>query len=239
MATSTVIKAGRAGQALKQVSTVDLAEHLNEARATLDRARVEAATIVARAREQARRLEVDAERRGREDGYRAGEEAGRREGFEAARREAIEAFQSQQRPLVEVLVRVVGELDERKLDLRTSAEHHLLEFAVSLARRMTFAIGVSDHEAVRANLIRALDRIELKTEVTVRVHPSDEEAMGLFAPEALAMARSSAAMKIVADESILPGGCVVATGSGEVDASLDSQADELVRLLLGGGSAGG
>ena len=237
MATSTVIKVGGAGQALKQVSTVDLAEHLNEARATLDRARVDAATIMTRAREQARKMEVEAERRGREKGYQAGEEAGRREGFEAARREAIEAFQKQQRPLVEDFVRVVRELDERKLNLRTAAEHHLLEFAVSLARRMTFAIGVSDHEAVRTNLGRALDRIELKSEVTVRVHPSDEEAMRLFAPEALVRARSSAAMKILADESMSPGGCVVVAGSGEVDASLETQTAELVRLLLGGSSA--
>ena len=51
--------------------------------------------------------------------------------------------------------------------------------------------------------------------------------------EAHSLKGASRAVNLVADDSIAPGGCQVQSAQAEVDASLETQVDEMVALLLG------
>lgn len=231
---STVIKAGLHGKVLRRLTTVDLADHLAEARQVIEHARRQAAEIVALAHETEKRLYDEARRSGHEEGYAKGRETGVREGREAAHSDAIERFQRDHADIVSDMRRVVEEIDRIKQDLRISAEQDLLDFAVLLARKLTFAIGRLNHEAVIENLKRALERIASRTDVTVRVHPDDLATMTTFAESTLDRARAASGFSIVADDSIAPGGCIVEGERTDVDASLETQVEEMVSLLTQG-----
>ena len=117
--------------------------------------------------------------------------------------------------------------------LRIKAERDLLDFALDLARRLTFAFGVAHRESAIENLRRALVIVGNKSDVVVRVHPKDLDAMKDFASGAVERLNNSHAIKLVEDESIEPGGCDVTNEDTHVDATLDTQLEEMMSCLLG------
>ena len=230
---STVIKAGEAGRILRRLSTVDLADHLAEARAVIDEAKRRGVQIVARAEEAARRALDQARDEGRQagylEGYAEGSAIGKQEAFDAAQ----ETFAREHASVVEALRSAITQFDEMKGELCSAAMRDLLDFAVLVASRLTFAFGEVHREAAAENLRRAVSVVGLKTDLTVRVSPVDVATMRTFAASLLQEAEATTAVWIVEDPSLAPGGCVVRNDRSAVDASLETQVAEMASLLTG------
>ncbi len=233
---STVIKANESGRLLRRLSTVDLADHLAEAQGVIDQARECASKIVVDAETEAQQATTKAKRSGYEAGYEQGYREGLKTGHETAHRESMERFNQEQSQLVETMRTTVAAFDAMKEDLRIAGEHNDLEFAVLIASKLTFAVGRVYREAALENLKRALRLIDAKTDVTIHAHSDDLDAMKTFAAASLQQIKSTRVIELVADDSLAPGGCRVTTGRTQVDATLETQVDEIVSLLLSGAS---
>ena len=230
---STVIKAGQAGPVLKRLSTVDLADHLSEARGIVEAATNRAAIMLSDARIEGERNAAEAEKKARAAGYEAGYAEGERAGHKSAFEESKREFERQHAAIVKQMQQAIAEIDVMKEGLRIAAEKDLLDFSVTLATKMTCHIGRSFREAAIENVKRAIRLIGSKTDLTIRVNPQDFASMETYAAAALRSAAASPAVKIVSDDSMAPGGCIVETDRGRVDATLETQIDELTGLLLG------
>ena len=232
---STVIKSGQAGTILQRLSTVDLADHLREAHAVVAEAQRRAAQLI----DQAEAASVQLREQVRKDGYQAGFAEGVDEGRQTGRREAFEEaterFNREQASAVEVFKHATREIDAMKGDLELHARRDVLELALACARKLTFEIGTLDREAACANLDRAIKLVGCRTDVRIRVNSADVESIRAFAPSVLKQLDDNAHVTIESDDGISPGGCVVETGDSEVDAALETQIDQTVALLLGGG----
>jgi len=235
----TVIKAGRVGDIQARLSTVELSDHLAEARAVVEAAKRQAAQVIADAKRTAADAFDDARQRGHEEGFSVGRAEGVEAGRTAAFREAMGRFGSDQADLIADLRRAVAGFEGMKETLRLLAERDVLVFAVDLARKLTFAIGALHTESARANLERAIALVGQKTDLTVRVHPKDMETLKTFAADARKGMDGANGVCVIADDAISPGGCVVRNERTEVDARIDSQLDEAVALLLGRGGGDG
>ena len=236
---STVIKSGSRGPILRRLATVDLADHLAQAKAILDDAERQAVATLAEAREQASRMFEESRREGYETGHRAGREIGQQEGHRAAHEESTRRFEEQQGQLVAAFTEAIRELKSIKRDISLAAQEHVLDFALLLARKVTFAVGARFSEAAVENLARALQLVSAKSDVEVRVHPADLEAARELAGRVLAETEGGEGVTLLGDESIARGGCRVATGQAQIDATLETQVDELTALLLGTHRDGG
>lgn len=230
---STVIKAGQDFKLVKQLTTIDLADHLAEADKIVAEARRQAQAITTQAKHDAHVALQDA----KEKGYAVGNEKGHQEGFEAGKTrgwaEARERFTREQATLCSAFGAALTDLNARKRDLMIEARHDTLEFAVALACRAARRIGELNRSAAAANLEEALRLVSNKTDVTVRVNSIDVETMRRFADDLVARAGGCEHVRVIEDDSVIPGGCVVTTGGSEIDAGIDTQMNEIVRLLLG------
>ncbi|MFQ5589955.1 MAG: FliH/SctL family protein [Phycisphaerae bacterium] len=229
---STVIKAGQAGQVLKHLSTVDLADHLAEAAAVVARAEHRAARIVERTRSDAAEALARAEKSGYEAGYRLGFEEGVAAGRDEAYRDSVARFSTEHGNVVASLQSAVAQIEAIKEELRFAAEKDLIDFAVSVASKLTFEIGCRRRESAISNLQRALPLVASKSDLTIRVHPDDLASLENLADSALKQVNASRAVSIVADGSVSPGGCKVLCGHTEIDATLETQVAEMVSLLV-------
>lgn len=234
---STVIKAGKSGKALQRLSTVDLADHLAEANAVVARARNEAKSIATRAEADARREYEEAYAAGLKSGYDDGYEKGTREGLEKAYAEARAQFQGEHQQVVAMLREVMTHFDSMKEALRIAAKRDVLALAVRIASKLTFAIGELHHEAAAENLRRAVQLVGKRTDLTVRVNPQDVETLRDVAADLLKQVDQSLSVEFIEEPSIAPGGCRVTTEISDIDATLESQVDEIVTLLLGANRA--
>lgn len=229
---ATVIKVGEAGTILKRLSTVDLADHLGEARAVVEKAERRAARIVADAQGQVERLFAERKKAGYEAGHAEGIEVGRTSGYEAAHAEAIEQFRQEHAAVAADMLAAVSGIDALKRDLRIAAERDLLDFSIQIAKRLTFQIGKLHRDAAKENFRRALRLLETKTNLTVRVPAADMAAFRTFASGTLDEIDAAGSLSLMADESLSPGGCIVESERARIDATLDTQIGELVALLL-------
>lgn len=229
---STVIKANQAGPLLRRLSTVDLADHLAEADSIIQEAKRNAARIISEAEIDTTRYVIQMRQSAQEMGYRQGYDEGRKAGYEDAYEEYRALFEQQQSGLVEMMQQSVSAIDEMKEELHIAGERDLLEFAVAVATKLTFAIGRLHREAAVANFQRALHQVGSNTDLTVRAHPDDLATLTAFAEKTLGHVRESPCVDLIADDSIAPGGCIVSADRTTIDATLETQLDEIVSLLL-------
>ena len=230
---ATVIKAGEAGQVVRRLATVDLADHLREAQSVINDARSRAAVLIRDAQREVARMHDQMRAHAHGEGFAAGMAEGRAQGFETARSEALAAFRLQQDSLVSALSAAMAAFESMKTDLEIAARRDVLEFAVAVAVKLTFGVGALHREAAEENLRRALALVGLRTDVTVRVNPADCEALAQFAPQLVERLGGTKRVILEADEAVAPGGCRVHTPETDVDATLETQTSELVHLLLG------
>lgn len=242
---STVIKSADGSRG--RLTQAELVDHFAEAVRVLERAREEAAQITSSARARSEHEAHAARAKAMEAGHRAGWEQGLKEGrtagFEEGKKESSAKFELEHTEksaaldrAVEALTQMVSYLESIKEEFRLSAERHLLEFARDVVSRMTFETGKAHRESAVENLRRALDVVGDRSNLVARMNPIDLEFVREQSEKFEGLLTASSALRTVADESLSPGGCVVESAAGRVDASLETQVAELVAIMTGGDS---
>jgi len=244
---STILKSNDCGRLLREPVAFDLADYLAEARGIVAAAHEQARRILEQARREGARLREETRRSGEREGRERGLAEGRSSGHNEALAAATERFTREQADLVAAVTAALESLESQKQDLLIAARHDVLEFAVAVARRITGCIARLDHQAAVHSVEQALWLVGTKTDVTIRVNPQDAEALRKFAGEwshRLAApsadqregGQTSAAashVRLVEDESVSPGGAVVATERTEIDTRIETQLDQIAALVLG------
>ncbi len=100
----------------------------------------------------------------------------------------------------------------------------------------------ADPEALAGIVREALGRVESTGRIAIRMNPDDLSRLSRIQPGILAQFTDSGLTAFVADAAISPGGCLVETEAGEIDARLEQQfrvVEEAFRAeLTGGGERG-
>ncbi len=94
----------------------------------------------------------------------------------------------------------------------------------------------SGDEPDKTNRLRVVDLaltlMGRPSSVTVTVNPSDRPLIEEVLPALTDRLLASAHAAIEEDAAITPGGCIVRTGRGSIDATIDGQLDRIARALL-------
>lgn len=230
---STVIKAGQSGTVVRRLSTVDLADHLNEAAEIIARAQREAAAILRDSAARAQREAQETGERARREGYERGFAEGTAAGRVAALQEAGKEYTEKLTQLGAMFQAGIAEMESIKERLRLDAMQDVLEFSIAAASKLTFAIGELRRESAVENLRRCLALVTDKTAVSVRCNPRDLDSLRTFAESIAERAVAAVHVRLTEDESVSPGGCIVSSGGADIDASLETQIAELTAALTG------
>ncbi|HYN85487.1 MAG TPA: type III secretion system stator protein SctL [Pyrinomonadaceae bacterium] len=177
---------------------------------------------VVEARAEARRLLAEAEAEARE--LRETAERVARELREAAYEEGREAA------LLE-FNQLLLDARERRDSAFQTAERDLLRLAVKLAEKIIGREVERDSGALADIVSTALRHARQSESLTVRVNPSDMPTVEAHRAR-LDPAGRARFVDLVPDPRVRPGGCVIESESGTVDAQLDTQLRVLERALL-------
>ncbi len=208
------------------------ADFESQARSQLDQAREQARQIVTQARklaeQRARQIEQQAHQRGLEEGRREGLEQIRREAAEQARQEARQRYAQ----LAESLQCALREFDQSKRRLLALAESGLIELALAIARRVCKLQAGRDSQTARANVRAALELARHENDLEVLLSPEDYQCLSETFPQLLAEVGLRENVRLLADPAVAPGGCVLRSRSGTIDAQIETQLDRIARALL-------
>ena len=170
------------------------------------------------AAEQIASLEKECERR-----VVAAQAAAFAEGEAAGRKRAAADLQ----PVLERLARSIEDLGQLRARLRREAEADLLRLALAIARRVLRREMAVDPDAMHGLVLGALEKLQGNEICRVRVHPSHAAQLSGW----LRPASGGPGVEVIADSSREPGDVIFETGRGNLDASVDSQLQEIERGL--------
>lgn len=149
----------------------------------------------------------------REDGFR--------QGFSEGEQRAAERMAS----LSARMARAIEETAGFRMRLRRGAEQGIVDLALAVARRILHREISLDPEALLGVVKAAAERISVRELVEVRVHPSQVEMVTTH----LEAMGSPAPVRVTGDPSLEPGALWFETERGLLDASVDTQIEEIRR----------
>lgn len=179
--------------------------------------------ITRKARKEANGLIAEAQVRAAEI-ERAARERGRAEAQAQAQVELERAVEELRARLTASL----GELAGLRRQLAARAERDLVQLALAIAKKIVQREVKVDHEVALTLTRVALGRLHNRAGATVRLHP-DDYAYVLAHRERL---NSEAAIELVEDAAVGPGGCIVQSEMGEIDARIEQQFAEIEQDFL-------
>lgn len=187
-----------------------------EAKRIVENAKAEAGRIISDAQSEA----ADITKKAHDDGY----EQGREEGFESGRAEVERLIDR----VHEVLSRAIA----RRNQIIEESESQIIHLVLQMAKKVIKVISENQRNVVVNNVVQALRKLKEKSDVIVRVNLKDVKLTTEHAQDILRMAEKAGNITVVEDSSVDPGGAIIETDFGEIDARISSQLREIEDRIL-------
>lgn len=188
----------------------------NEAAQILERAQSEAEQMIADARGQVAAIEEEARKRG--------EDHGREEGYQEGRNEA--------QRLVERLHIILDRAIEKREEMINEAETQMIDLVLLISRKVIKVISENQKNVVVNNIVQALRKLKSRGDVAVRVNLADLDLATDHTRDFMKMVENVKSITILEDTSVDPGGCIIETDFGQIDARITSQLKEIEEKIM-------
>ncbi len=191
-----------------------------EAEAEAERIRQEAegkaAEVVQEAEQKARQVESDAFERGRKEGH----EQGFREGHAEAER------------VIDRLHVILNRAIDRRQQILEESESQIIHLVLEISKKVIKVLSENQRNIVVNNVVQALQKLKSKSDVIIRVNLADLEMTSKHIDTIIERIERVGNVTVAEDSTVDPGGCVIETDFGEIDARISSQLREIEDRIL-------
>ncbi|MBY0504931.1 MAG: hypothetical protein K2X03_13550 [Bryobacteraceae bacterium] len=151
-----------------------------------------------------------------------------RDGFAQGRQEGEQLARAELSALMERLARTVADLSGTRDAFRREAEADVVRLSLGVARRVLHRELSVDPEALLGVIRVALGKFDARELHRILVSPADQPALAA----AFASLRLPRQVEVIGDPSLERGAALFETVKGTLDASVDTQLDEIERGFL-------
>ncbi|HWP98582.1 MAG TPA: FliH/SctL family protein [Syntrophomonadaceae bacterium] len=205
-----------------------LAEAESMVRDILDQARLEARSILLNGQEEAEVLVLQA----RQEAETIREEA-RRSGYELGLRTAQEESEADRQMAMEQCQEMLQEARRSKIKIMESSTADIVRLAMAVAKKIV-AAEIRSNPKIITNVIReAIGFLDQPGKIYVYVNPQEmEQVLSDISEDTLAQVGSREfSNELVADPRIEPGGCLIESDIGTVDARLETRVSKVENAI--------
>lgn len=198
----------------------------------------EAAIIRRNAEEEAEQIVEDARRKAEdilnEARIRAATEESeiRKKAYEEGRDEGWKEGKAEVERVIERLHVVLTKAIEKRNEIITQSEAQIVHLILQIARKVVKVISENQKNIVINNVIQALRKLKSKSDVTIRVNLKDLNMVTEHAKEIVDLIETVKSITVLEDASVDPGGCIIETDFGEIDARIATQLQEIEDRIL-------
>ncbi len=146
-------------------------------------------------------------------------------GFSEGQAVGKEQAAAELKPVLDRMGQTLAELSTLRSRLRRDAEKDLLKLAIAIARRVLHRELTIDPESIEGVIRVAIDKLQSRDLSRVRVHPGQAPAIRA----SFEKFSNSHKVELVADPSLQIGDVMFETSTGTLDASIESQLQEIDR----------
>lgn len=124
---------------------------------------------------------------------------------------------------IKILKGLIEGTERLKDELYIKIENDVVEISVMIAKKIIGEIAEEDRNIVVNIAKEAIKRASDREVLRIRVAPVDYDALNKKRSELLQCIDGIKSLIFEADESVQPGGCLIETNQGEIDARIESQ----------------
>ncbi len=220
-------EANRIMREAEEAAFSKIKEAEEEFKRAMDRLKIESEEMISSAEQRSTEIELEIEQR-REEIYEQQKTRGYREGWDAGYQEGEQELKK----INERLESIIRAVTEKRVEIIESSERQLVEIIRLVSRKVVKKI-IEDHDDIIIyNIKEALSRIRDKSHLTIRVNFSDLKLTLEKKQEIIGMIENLQKVEIVEDSLIEPGGCLILTDFGEVDARISNQLSRIEDRIL-------
>ena len=150
-------------------------------------------------------------------------EAGLAEGLEKGKQAVAAELES----VIQKLRRAYMDIEKYRKTLYQQAEKETVELALAVARKIIGQEIALDRQIVLNVVKGALDKVIDHDKVKIRINPQDLDTVQTALFEFIPHVDKLENVNFESDAAITPGGCVVETNFGTVDARIENQLDQI------------
>jgi flagellar assembly protein FliH len=215
------------GQLAEQTAQGKWRQSSEEAEALKTAAREEAGKITADAKQQAESLTAET-RKTLEDEKKAaleeGREAGRLEGYAEGKVEVDR--------LIERTQVVLERAQDKRGEILLETEKEIIDLVLLITRKVVKVIADNQREVIISNVVKALRKVRDRGNIIIHVNLADLKLTTDHTKDFIRMMEGVKSIQVMEDSSVDPGGCIIETDFGEIDARIASQLAELESKIL-------
>ncbi len=155
------------------------------------------------------------------------EERGYQRGLAAGKKQAEDKFEQ----VTKALTQATQKLSTQSESIMQRSAEDMLHLVMAIARRI-IQVEISEHKETIVRIVQqAINAAVQAEEFHVKVNPEDLQELNEHKPLFLASLSGLSNIEFVSDGSITRGGCILESPSGRVDATLETQLDEIFAHL--------
>ena len=186
-----------------------------DAKKLIEEAKEKAEKYLKEAKKKASNIEREAYEKAFVQGEKAGMEIGKKKA----------------EPIIDSFYEIIEELSTFREKICDESENELVKLALAISRGIIHQELTLNQEVVINNVKAALKNAIGVGGIKIRVSPLDIEFIRECKPQILESIEGSANIVLEEDRGIIRGGCIVETDFGDIDARIESQIEELDRVL--------
>jgi flagellar assembly protein FliH len=218
---------GNATQSAQQV----IQEANDQAQAIIDRAQQHARSIEADAENKISQWWTENEKKFEVLSLEA-EQQGFKDGLVSGRQEAEAEMQQKYHEKLEQVQQLLQQGYEQKVAIISEAEPFLLELSTVIAKQIVKQELDGNPEKFVELIKQHILRFKEKEVITVCVHPEDFDFIQSQRAHLVAIVNGETEIKIIPDPTVSEKGCIIRTAYGSVDARIDTQIEEIKKVIL-------
>ena len=180
--------------------------------------------------EEVERLLKERHELGYEQGHKQGHCEGLSEGLIQGAKQGEQGLAGKLGGQIELIGRFLEEAEQLKNSVMREAEPQVVFLAMKIAEKI-IQVEVESREIVPKLVKFAIEQTVDRQRVEVRVNPDDYDSVEKIRSDIMSSVKRIGELVIVQDTTVVRGGCFVSTPSGNIDAQIDNQFDELRRTL--------
>jgi len=227
-----VMKSQLARPAMKEAVVLDLGDIGAQAEKLRRAAEAKAQQIIDTAQQRADELAEGAAERGQAAGFEQGQAAGFEQGVVEGRAQALAESQQRLAEVSDTFLNLAAQWDAGAHQVHREAQQAVLEFALRLAEKVVHRVIEVDRTVVVDQVAHAMSHVLAPLDAVVQVNPDDVPILAEAMPQLVKELPGLDHVNLEATPDLTPGGCRIAFGDGQVDATIEKQLARIVDYIL-------
>ncbi|MGL4676075.1 MAG: FliH/SctL family protein [Brevinema sp.] len=149
------------------------------------------------------------------------------DGYTKGLNQGLDAGRSEVAFAVERLHMVIAETARERERILVHSEHQVINLVLTMVKKIVKKLSTEHQDVVIENTKAALELLRGAMTLFIRVSPHDFNYTQSFKEELIRKIDSKAELKFIEDPTVDPGGVYIETDTGDVDATIRSQLEEL------------